>query len=870
MAVTSGHSIGQLDWGAVKRLYAEARAQPEDQREVWLANAGADPAVVAEVQSLLDTLARAGNFLEESGLPSLSAAAGRLLPGAESGRRFWPGDRLGRYQIVELLGAGGMGEVYRALDTRLDRTVVLKVLPARTAAFPEWRARLEREARAVSSLKHPHVCALYDIGREGDVDFLVMEHLEGETLAERLRRGALPIADVLAWGLQIAAAIDAAHERGLVHRDLKPANIMLTPSGAKLLDFGVAKLVPPRTSEIGTHPAAPGWTAESSTQHGVLAGTPEYMAPEQIDGRPVDLRADIFAFGAVLNEMLTGRKAFAADDCAGVFEAVRTREVPPLRRLRGRTLDRVVRTCLAKEPGARYQTAAALRHDLTAAVLGERRFRRARWLAAAALALSAVIGLAWSLLKQPQFAATDVDRGRIMLAVLPFANQSGDPGEDYLSEGLTDELITELGRLHPERLAVMARTSAARYQRTRGNASSIARDLGVDYFIEGSAARAGTRLRIRVRLARAGDQTQVWAERYDRDLDDVLILQAEVARSIAREVAVVLTPERRARLDARTAIDPAAVEHYLKGRYFWSKRTEEGLTRAVAEFEAATRIYPAYAAAYAGIADSYLLLAYYAYLLPDQAFGRARAAAAKALELDAGLAEAHVSLAGIYDDYDHRWADAEAEYREALRLNANYPTAHQWYANHLMGQGRSAEAQARILRARELDPLSLIIQVNVANIFLLSREYDRAIAECRKALEMEPNFVTARWVLGRAYEFSGQFPEAVDQFQRGLAVEPESTLLRAALARAYALSGARRRAESLLGELSATASQRYVSRVDLALVHAALGQIDEAFASLEQAVRERGKLMYPKVDPGYDSLRGDPRFGALLRTLGLE
>ena len=862
----------QLDWELVKRLFAEARAQPENERELWLANVDADRSVVAEVRSLIDSLERAGSFLEESGLPTLGAAAGASPPEADPVRRFAPGDRLGRYEIVELLGAGGMGEVYRAADMRLDRTVVLKVLPKQMAAFPEWRARLEREARAVSSLKHPNVCALYDIGQEGGVDFLVMEYLEGETLDERLRRDAPPIGDVLAWAMQIAAALDAAHERGLVHRDLKPANIMLTPSGAKLLDFGVAKVTPALASGPVADPTTPRTAAESITQHGVLVGTAEYMAPEQIDGGQVDRRADIFAFGAVLYEMTTGRKAFGAADRAGVFEAIRTRDVPPLSRVRRRTprsLDRVVRTCLAKDPGARYQTAAALRRDLSGVALGERRFRRRRWFAAAVPVVAAGLALTWPLFERRPPAVAD-DRGaRVMLAVLPFANQSGDPGQDYLSAGLTDELITELGRLHPERLGVIARTSAVRYQQKRGDTSGVARDLGVDYFIEGSAARAGTTLRIGVRLARAADQTQVWAERYERQLDDMLRLQADVARSIAREVAVALTPERRARLDARTTIDPEAVEHYLKGRYFWSKRTEEGLTRAVAEFEAAARKHPGYAVAHAGIADSYLLLAYYSYLPPDQAFGPARAAATKALALDSGLAEAHVSLGAIHA-YDHRWTDAEAEYRQALRLNANYPTAHQWYANQLIGQARVAEAQARILRARELDPLSLIIQVNVANIFLLSREYDRAMEECRIALDMEPRFVTALWVLGRVYELTGRFPEAVGEFQRGLAVEPESTLLRAALARTYALSGARGQAEALLRELSAGARQRYVSPLHLALVHAALGQRDQAFASLERAVREGANLLiYLKVDPAYDSLRSDPRFGELLRTLGL-
>lgn len=459
----------------------------------------------------------------------------------------------------------------------------------------------------------------------------------------------------------------------------------------------------------------------------------------------------------------------------------------------------------------------------------------------------------------------------IMLAVLPFANESGDSGQDYLSDGLTDELITELGRLHPGRLGVIARTSAVQYQRTRGDASGIAKDLGVDYFIEGSVLRAGSSLRIGVRLARARDQTQVWSDRYETNGDDLSMLQADVARAIAEEVAVALTPEQRARLDTRSMINPEAYEHYLKGRYFWNKRTEEGLTRAATEFEAAALKHPGYAAAQAGIADSYLLLAYYAYLPPDAAFARARAAATRALQLDRGLAEAHVSLAGIYDDFDHRWEQAEAEYREALRLNANYPTAHQWYANHLIAQGRREEAQMRIVRARQLDPLSLIIQVNVANIYLLSREYDRVVEECGKALEMEPGFVTARWVLGRAYESKGRYPEAIGEFQRALRAEPESSMLRAALARSYALAGARAQAESLLRDLQAAARQRYVSALDLALVHAALGRRDDAFASLDRAVRERANLLiYAKVDPAYDSLRDDPRFPQFLRAIGLE
>jgi TolB-like protein/Tfp pilus assembly protein PilF len=525
---------------------------------------------------------------------------------------------------------------------------------------------------------------------------------------------------------------------------------------------------------------------------------------------------------------------------------------------------------LAKEPGARYQTAAALSRDLGAVARAHTRLRRSA-LVAAVLALVAALGVVWTLMRQRQPEGADAGRTRIMLAVLPFANESGDPDQDYLSDGLTDELITELGRLHPDRLGVIAHTSTVRYQRTGRGAADIRRKLGVDYFIEGSAARVGSKVRIGVRLARARDQTQIWADRYERDPGDVPMLHAYVARAIARQIAMALPPEQRTRLDAHRIIDPEAYQHYLKGRYFWNKRTEEGLRRAAAEFEAAAAKHPGYAAAHAGLADSYLLLAYYAYMPPDAAFARARSSATTALQLDRGLAEAHVSLAGIYDDYDHRWEDARAEYREALRLNANYPTAHQWYANHLIALGHREEAQARILRARELDPLSLIIQVNVANIFLLSRDYERVIEECRKAIEMEPGFVTARWVLGRAFEHQGRFKEAIGEFHRALAVEPESTLLAAALARVYAVSGARAQAESMLAGLLADTRQRYVSALDLALVHAALGRTDDAFAWLERAVRERPNLLiYAKVDPAYDCLRDDARFSRFLRTMGLD
>ena len=595
------------------------------------------------------------------------------------------------------------------------------------------------------------------------------------------------------------------------------------------------------------------------------------MAPEQVKGGTVDGRTDIFAFGAVLYEMATGRKAFAGDDQNRVFEAILAQDPPPMRqpqRRLHRALDRLIKRCLAKDPADRWQSMGDVRRELVSISWRRGLARRLRWTAAAALLL-AVASFPF-LTGRQRPSTSQAQHGRIMMAVLPFADESGEPARDYLTAGLTDELISELARLQPDRLGVIGRNSAMRYRDRHVDASQIGRELGVDYVVEGSATRAGQGLRITVQLARTRDQTQVWAERYERKLDHILFVQADVARSIAREIALTLTPGQEARLAGRQAVDPETYELYLKGRFFWNKRTADGLRKAVEYFEQAARKDPTYAPAYAGIADSYVLLGYYAYLAPREAYARARAAATRALEVDDGLAEAHVSLGGVYE-YEWRWVEAEAEYRRALELNPNYPTAHQWYANHLIALARRDEAQGEILRARDLDPLSLIIQVNVANIFLLSRDYDRTIQECQKALEMDVNFVTARWVLGRAYELRGQFPRAIEEFQRGLALEGDSTLLRASLARAYAASGSHTRAMALLEELEKTRERRYVSALDLAGVHAALGHADRAFGWLERAVTDRANLLaYINVDPAYDGLRTDPRFAGVLRQIGFK
>jgi serine/threonine-protein kinase len=852
-------------WLRVRRLFEAAVEQPPAERSAFvLAAADGDDTLRGEVRALLAADASAEISRRwPAASQSLLAELRLELSEDPDEPTFVVGEHVGPYRILARLGSGGMGHVFRAHDGTLQRDVALKVLPRAYEIDPDWMARFQREAQALAALNHPHVAAIYGIVESRGRQALVLELVDGVTLAARIGQGPLPVREALTLARHIAEALQAAHEKAIVHRDLKPANIIVTPAGVvKVLDFGLAKAAgEPAPASVSNVPALPG-----DTRAGVVMGTASYMSPEQARGQEVDPRTDIWSFGCVLFEMLAGRRAFEADgpdSIATVQDAG-----PDWTRLPSQTPARVrqiLRRCLDRDLRKRPQTLAEVR-----AVIDGLLVRRVGLGAAAAVAVVAGVAVAVfyaTITRAPPATAPPP----VVLAVLPFANQSGNADQDYLSLGLTDEIASELARLQPDRLRVIPRATTTRYQQSRRGPSRIGADLGATYFIEGTTARSGERIEIGVRLVRASDLTDVWSQHYERHKEEIAIVEADVARSIAREVSLILRPEQRARLDRRAAIDPDAYEKYLRGRFFLEKRTEQGLKRAVEEFQAATARYPEYSAAYAGIAGAYILLSYYAYLPPDQAYAGARAASATAVKLDDQLAEAHVTLAGVYNAYDLQWRTAETEYREALRLDPNYSTAHQWYANLLIGLGRRDEAQSHILRARELDPLSLIIQVNVANIFLLSRDYDRARQECRKAIEMDENFVTARWILGRAEQLLGRYDAAVAEFEHGLKLEPDNTVLRAALVRAHAAAGATARARQMLAELERTSTRRYVSALDLASVHAALNEHDQAFSLLERAVRERAnRIVFLNVDPAYDALRGDPRFDRLLRTVNLH
>jgi serine/threonine-protein kinase len=788
------------------------------------------------------------------------------------------GQTLGHYRIVEKIGAGGMGEVYRARDEHLGRDAALKVLPAGTLADEHARSRFRKEAEALSKLNHPHICTVHDFDTQDGVDFLVMELVEGTALSDQLAAGPLAEKEVARLGSQVAEALEEAHEQGVVHRDLKPGNVMVTPKGqVKVLDFGLAKLLRPVSATA---------TTESFTETQGAAGTLPYMAPEQLRGSVADHRSDIYSFGAVLYEMATGQRPFQERLATALVDDIMHKPPPLPGRLKpdlSPRLEEIILKCLEKEPENRYQSAKELLVDLRrlssptvaaftpspqAPAWGKPVWRLAAAGFAVVALLAVLVGLNVGGLRQRLLRGATPPPGKIMLAVLPFDNLSADPEQEYFSDGMTEEMIAELGQLQPQRLGVIARTSAMHYKGTDKRIDEIGRELGVDYILEGSVRRAAGRVRITAQLIQVSDQTHLWAESYERELADIFAIQSDVAQRIARSLEVELLPAQQARLASARPVNPEAYGAYLKGRFHWNKRTEEEVRKGIEYFQQAIEKDPNYALAYAGLADSYNILGDYSYVPPEEAYPRAKVAAAKALETDDTLAEAHTSLAKAAHLYDWNWLAAERGFQRALALNPSYAPAHHWYAEYLAAMGRVDEAIAEKKRARELDPLSLIINSSEGWVLYFARRYDQAIEQLQKALEMDPNFAVAHLWLGWAYEQKGMYEEAIREFQKAVTLFKGSTYPIASLGHAYAVSGKRGEALKLLNELKELSKRRYVSAYDLALVYAGLGEKDQAFKWLEKAYEERyGWITMLKLEPRFDPLRADPRFQSLLRRM---
>ena len=791
-----------------------------------------------------------------------------------------PGACLGPYEIVASIGAGGMGEVYRARDTRLERTVAVKVLPDVLAGDRDALARFEREAKAVAALSHPNILAIHDVGRHEGITYAVMELLEGETLREKLAEGATAVRKAVDFAVQIAHGLAAAHEKGIVHRDLKPENVFITRDGrVKILDFGLAKLSSPETASSSITDAP---TQVEATEPGTVLGTVGYMSPEQVRGLPSDRRSDIFALGAVLYEMVTGRRAFRSgskmetlsailrDDPPG-FSAVKP-DAPP-------ALERVVLRCVEKNPEQRFQSARdvayALEETLTTSAarsagaepLSRPRpaFRPIALGVAAAAALAGVFALNVGGIRQRIMQRTSSKSIR-SLAVLPLENLSRDPQQEYFADGMTEALITRLARIRA--LRVISRTSVMRYKGTRKTVPEIGRALDVDVIVEGSVLRAGDKVRITAQLIDASTDSHIWADDYEREVRDVLTLQSEIARAVADRVRAQITPQEEAGFRRTAAVDPEALEAYLKGRFQWNERTREGAEKALEHFQQAINREPGWALGYAGLADSYMVFYSYQFMDPDEGMRRAKAAALKALKLDDSLGEAHASLGVIHlDAFD--WEAAEREFRRALELNPSYASAHQFYGEYLADRGRIEEAIQELETAEKLDPFSLIILSQLGRTLYVARQYDRAIERLRAALAEKPDFTVANTFLARAYLQKGKFEEAIAPLERNAKSSGTGESL-GSLGHAYGMAGRRTAALQILERLNALSKTAYVSPFAVALVYTGLGERDRAFEWLDRAVTQHSfGVGGMKSDPIFDPLRPDPRFAQLLRRIGL-
>lgn len=795
-----------------------------------------------------------------------------------------PGKQLGPYQITAALGAGGMGEVYRAKDTRLGREVAIKVLPDHLGGDASALARFEREAKVLAAVSHPNILTIFDVGRDSGLSFVVMELLPGETLRTRISQRRPRWPDAVQMGIEIAEGLSAAHSKGIMHRDLKPENIfVMRDEHIKILDFGLARW--------DHDPNIAGTESETIaglvTVTGDVMGTMPYMSPEQLRGAHVDARSDIFSFGCVLQEVITGQRPFSRPTPAETISAILKEE--PLALIAfdptiPTELDQAVKRCLSKEPGQRFQSAGDLAFHLRQILSGvspawaTRQVRgreaaspgtRAKLIAAATvLFLLGGLAVYWPSLRRalgarPQFRS---------IAVLPLQNYSGDPQQEYFVDGMTDSVIADLGKIKDMR--VISRTSVMPYKTSKKSIREIASELHADAVIEGSVMRSADRVRITVQLIDAAKDQHLWSESYDRELKNVFELQGQVAQAIAQQVHAVVTPEEQKRFTTKRAIDPDVYELYLKGRHVMERGGLEDVQKAIDYFESGLAKDPDNALLYTGLADAYIDKMMDVHESPAEATAKARAAATRALQLDDSLAEAHTSLGMIKLSYDWDWDGAERELKRAMELNPGYPLAHVMYGQYLTMIGRHEEALPYFEKAHRLDPLFGESYRGEGYACFMAHKYDEAIVQYQKALDLEPDAITYfGLVLARAEK--ADYGTAISEAEKATKLN-DSPLLLTSLASAYARAGRRADANRVLRRLEEiwkrqgtapawhAAGSPYVCPYEVAGVYAQLGDKDRAFEWLEKAYRNRSCLYWLRQDPRFESIHSDPRFQELL------